>query len=268
MRHKIATALACTMVGLLAATVARTQQPPPPSLQEQLEAQYKLAKTGKGANGLEVLVTGTVLVVQKAGVLGVPLKSLATAPCIYMDGVLHAPTKKADIGADILRGVSMPVSGVNSRAFVVGEKVYATKIDIDLKGDKVGFHIVECDACNAGITSSSYKSEVVFQFAKGYLAKASVPDVEDTIGQVFALEGSAPVAPPNQPVAQPQPPPPPDQPSPAPVQPASIEKGQTIDQVVAALGQPEKRVDLGAKKIYVYKDLKVTFVNGKVTDVQ
>jgi len=38
--------------------------------------------------------------------------------------------------------------------------------------------------------------------------------------------------------------------------------------VKAALGPPEKIVNLGAKQIYVYKDLKVTFVNGKVSDVQ
>ena len=30
----------------------------------------------------------------------------------------------------------------------------------------------------------------------------------------------------------------------------------------------EKIVDLGAKKIYVYKDIKITFIDGKVTDVQ
>jgi hypothetical protein len=34
------------------------------------------------------------------------------------------------------------------------------------------------------------------------------------------------------------------------------------------LGQPEKIVNLGAKQIFVYKDLKVTFINGKVVDVQ
>ena len=38
--------------------------------------------------------------------------------------------------------------------------------------------------------------------------------------------------------------------------------------MVAALGQPEKIVDLGAKKIYVYKDLKITFLKGKVSDVE
>jgi len=53
-----------------------------------------------------------------------------------------------------------------------------------------------------------------------------------------------------------------------PKQPASIEKGQTEDQVIAAFGQPDKIVNLGAKKLYIYKDMKVTFVGGKVSDVQ
>jgi len=34
------------------------------------------------------------------------------------------------------------------------------------------------------------------------------------------------------------------------------------------LGQPSKIVNLGAKQIYIYKDMKITFVKGKVTDVQ
>ncbi|MGB7759003.1 MAG: hypothetical protein WBL61_04185 [Bryobacteraceae bacterium] len=51
-------------------------------------------------------------------------------------------------------------------------------------------------------------------------------------------------------------------------QPVSVDVGQTIDQVTAALGTPLKIVNLGAKKIYVYKDMKVTFLNGKVSDVQ
>jgi cell division protein FtsN len=51
-------------------------------------------------------------------------------------------------------------------------------------------------------------------------------------------------------------------------EPQSIEKGMTTDQVEGAMGKPEKIVNLGPKKIYVYKDLKVTFLNGKVFDVQ
>ena len=51
-------------------------------------------------------------------------------------------------------------------------------------------------------------------------------------------------------------------------EPQSIEKGMTPDQVEAAMGKPDKKVNLGSKQIYVYKDLKVTFLNGKVSDVQ
>jgi len=50
--------------------------------------------------------------------------------------------------------------------------------------------------------------------------------------------------------------------------PATISLGQTTDQVVAILGQPKNIVDLGAKKIYVYQDLKITFNNGQVSDVE
>jgi hypothetical protein len=51
-------------------------------------------------------------------------------------------------------------------------------------------------------------------------------------------------------------------------EPQTIQLGQTSDQVRATLGQPEKVVNLGAKQIYVYKDLKVTFVSEKVSDVE
>jgi hypothetical protein len=48
----------------------------------------------------------------------------------------------------------------------------------------------------------------------------------------------------------------------------SISLGMTIAEVESALGRPKNTVDLGAKTIYVYKDLKITFLNGKVSDVQ
>lgn len=47
-----------------------------------------------------------------------------------------------------------------------------------------------------------------------------------------------------------------------------ITAGQTIDQVTTLLGQPTRIVDVGAKKVYIYSDFKVTFVDGKVTVVE
>ncbi len=55
---------------------------------------------------------------------------------------------------------------------------------------------------------------------------------------------------------------------PAPAAPVSVEMGQTPDQVQAALGAPKKMANLGPKVIYYYDGMKVTFTNGKVTDVQ
>jgi hypothetical protein len=60
-------------------------------------------------------------------------------------------------------------------------------------------------------------------------------------------------------------------PSPAnilPTPPRTIALGQTKDQVVAAFGQPQKIANLGTKEMYYYPDMRVTFVDGKVTDVQ
>jgi hypothetical protein len=50
--------------------------------------------------------------------------------------------------------------------------------------------------------------------------------------------------------------------------PATVGLGQSFDQVTGALGQPKTIMDLGAKKIYVYPDMKVTFNDGKVTDIK
>ena len=57
-------------------------------------------------------------------------------------------------------------------------------------------------------------------------------------------------------------------PAPAPPPTVNLSIGQTIDEVTAMLGQPKSVVDLGPKKIYVYKDMKVTFKDGKATDFQ
>jgi hypothetical protein len=53
-----------------------------------------------------------------------------------------------------------------------------------------------------------------------------------------------------------------------PRRPVTVNLGQTIDQVVASMGQPPTKLNVGQKDIYVYKDLKITFTGGKVSDVQ
>jgi hypothetical protein len=237
----------------------------------QLKAQYKLVKLAPDSGGLAVIDPGTVLVIQKGGLLGIPPANMVSCAAKYQDGELHAA---GGFCAAMVKDVS--------RFFQVGEKVYPFKIDVNVKKEQISFKVVACDACNGTNPPTFYKSDVSFQFARGFLETAQAGQVQQAIAQVFSIEGgdaqaAQPAAPAPAPPSVPAPPapagdaPPPDiapPPPPADQPPATIEVGQTIDQVVAILGQPQKIVKLGAKQIYVFKDLKVTFDKGKVSDVQ
>jgi hypothetical protein len=255
-----------TVMSLLPAAMAQV------SLQEQLHAQYKTVRLGTDSGGMSVVDPGTVLTIQKGGVLGVPWNSMAVCPAKFQDNSM----KPAG-------GFCAGMVRANSHLFQVGDKVYPLKLEVSLDKARITFTVLACDSCNRTDPPMNMKSEVIFQFAKGYLEKAPVGEVEDTIGQVFAIGGDDQGGSGNdqsnggndqenngggndggnnagnnagggqdQQQAEPQ----------------TIEKGMTTDQVQQALGKPEKVVNLGAKQIFVYKDLKVTFLGGKVVDVQ
>lgn len=247
--------VALILAGVFPWSRAGAQTAAPVSLQEQLNAQYKLARLATDSSGTSVVDPGTLLAVQKGGILGVGPNSIVICPAKYQDGNLHSPN-----------GLCVAMVKNSSRNFQVGEKVYPTKIDVNLKNDRIGFFIVACDSCNGTNPPSYYKSEVSFQFAKGTLATANAAQIEDTIGQVLAIDSGGIDQSASGSQSDPAQPAPPSQQTQAP--PQTIQLGETQDQVVAAFGQPEKIVNLGARQIYVYKDLKVTFVNNKVSDVQ
>src|SRR5262249_419576 len=158
------------IVGLITLPAANAQAPV--SLQEQLHAQYKPVKLGTDSGGLAVVEPGTLLMIQKGGILGVPPASMALCPAKFQDNRLHPA------GAFCSGMVK-----ANSRLFQVGEKVYPLKVDVNLDKAKVSFTVLACDSCNGTNPPTNMKAEVVFQFAKGYLEKASASEVEDTIGQ-------------------------------------------------------------------------------------
>jgi hypothetical protein len=244
-----------------------------PTLQEQLTAQYKLVKMGSDTSGYAVVDAGTLLEIKKGGILGVPYSDSSILSTKYEGGTVHSPNTLLTKGI----GFGMKKFGKEqtTHLFAAGDKVYPSKIEVDVNKDDVSLTIVACDTCNKTDPPTYNKAKVVFQFPKGSLAKASAGDVEDMIGQLLSIsedtqqqdqgaqqqgdqggQGSQ-----QQQAAQQQAPPP-------QAEPQTIEKGQTTDQVQSALGKPDKIVNLGSKQIYVYKDLKVTFVNGKVSDVQ
>src|ERR1700722_4191129 len=256
--------VAIVCVTVLASARADAQGAPV-SLQEQLAAQYNVVKMGSDSSGPSVVEPGTLLAIQKGGILSVPYSDTSVLSTKYESGTVHSPSTLMSKGI----GFGMKKFGKEqtTHLFQVGDKVYPSKIEVDVNKDDVAMTIVACDTCNKTDPPSYNKAKVVFHFSKGALAKASAGDIEDTIGQLLAISDDSQPEQGGQ-VAQGQGQ---DQQAAPPSQqadPQTIEKGQTTDQVQAALGKPDKIVNLGAKQLYIYKDLKVTFVNGKVVDVQ
>jgi hypothetical protein len=62
----------------------------PVTLQEQLNAQYKLAKIA--GSGAVVVEAGTVLAVQKAGVQSMPFNAIPKCPAKFENNNLHMAT--------------------------------------------------------------------------------------------------------------------------------------------------------------------------------
>jgi len=279
MRQRIEMAvlvMALIVVGITPCTVVA--QAPAVPLEDQLKAQYTLVKMGSDSGGAAVVEQGTILVIKKGGILSVPYADQPVATH-YQDGTVRPPSALM-MGA---RGGLMGKFGKQQTTSLmqVGTKVYPSRVAVNLQKDQVIIGIIACDSCNNTSPTTFNKADVVFQFAKGSLGTANPSQVEDTIAGLLALDDSASDQGNNgqqggndqgnnqqgnnqqgnnqggggQQQAPPQ-------------EPQQIEKGQTPDQVKAAIGTPDKIVNLGAKQIYVYKDIKVTFINGKVSDVQ
>lgn len=207
---------------------------------------------------------GTPLIVQKEGLQGIPVGRPSVPLSSYKggDGKVSEPGFGQQIFAPKNEWIPVPS----------GSRVYLVNSSVNVKASEVSFVVFQCETCES-TDPSLIRAAVLFKFPKGFLPTADVKDVAKVVEEVFAIDmGGPPVAartnePPPTPMAEPPPPPlpPPAEPQ-AP--PKTIEVGQTVEQVVAALGQPVKIVKLASKEMYFYKDLKITFVNGKVSDVE
>lgn len=203
----------------------------PISLQDQLSAQYKTVKIGP--DGEIAGDPGTLLEIQNSGLIGVPWQAVALCPAKFKDNMLH-------LSVGFCAGMMQNVSG----HFAKGAKVYPLKIDVNVGKEKISFQVVGCKACNHANVPFPHKAEVVFEFDKGYLEKASASEVEDIIGQVFTIttedeqqaqsNGDADQQQAAQPAQSTQPEQPPQP------EPQTVQLGMTTDQVQGALGKPEK----------------------------
>jgi hypothetical protein len=219
-----------------------------PSLQEQLEAQYPLGKMSTQGR-CAISNPETAVILQKPGIGALPAKAY-TPVCSthYKDGKVGGPGFWC---RQYLQTAKQEMVTLES-----GDRVYITKFEVNPSKGEVRASIGYC------AQTTTYNADMVFQFPKKFLDTASVNQVEDTIAEVFSPDTAQ--------QAQAQPPPAPGNAPAVTQQQASVEIGQSVDQVVSALGEPDTKAQgAGTKTIYIWKarKLKVTFVDGKVADV-
>jgi hypothetical protein len=235
-------------------------------LQKALESKYAITKTT--ADKTDIVTAGSVLILEKDRLLMYATTTGAPPQNTYKDGKLSAGAFAAHEKAQSF-GTFIghpPPKTVTTRYYVTGEKFWVTHIDT--LPDGVVFTLFT-DA----VSDIRYYCTLKFVYPHG--ATPGDDQVLNMVGEVLKVQqdDSAPADNKGeqqaaaggqdqgqqqaaQQDAQPAQPPP------------TIQMGQTEDEVVGMIGQPEKKIVLGSKEIFVYKDIKVTFIGGKVADVQ
>src|ERR1700674_4001895 len=130
---------ALIVVGITCAAVA--QDLPAVPLEDRLKTQYTLVKMGWNSGGPAIVAEGTVLVIKKDGILSVPYGDQPVTTK-YQDGTVRSPSAST-MGT---RGSLMGKVGKQqtTRLFQVGERVYPSKIAVNLPKDQVTIGVVAC----------------------------------------------------------------------------------------------------------------------------
>jgi hypothetical protein len=245
-------------------------------LLKRLSDQFVLTKMA--ADGNDVVKAGSIVTLRKDGLQMCSVQAVIPLPNTYKEGKLSAGKFAWGIAMGLAQP-SLPTANVPTRTFVADEKFWITALGVQ-KNEVV------LKVYSDVYQDVRYYAQIGFPFNK-----KSVPTAEELMKEIAEVVTAEPAASPDQatapqpaggasqastqtlpPVAAPvlapiaPPPPPADA---APPSPPTVSTGQTNDQVIAILGQPKNVAKAaGGKTIFTYPDLKIIFVNGKVSDVQ
>ena len=199
------------------------------AFEEKLKEVYVPSKVAMMDPG-RVNTLGTVLSIQKTGIGADRSDTTMYQRARIIDGELKGTNQGSREGTYVLPA---------------GTKVYIRTVSAS--DETIDFHIYTLEPIErlvAGTTRSDrYTAMIRYEFPKGYLATADFDEVKKVIGAVLATDDQSSAS-------------------------RTIELGQSPEQVEKILGKPENIIKLGEKTTYVYKNMKVTFMNGKVSDVQ
>jgi hypothetical protein len=200
-----------------------------------LKAKWDLAHMG--IDRLRITQLGTILVIRQEGTRANPSIDLGNVTDKVVDGHVQGP-----------RGFEAAFfSNQRHRCLKAGTTLYVTRISVRSK--QVRFDIVTCDTSDINVSGNTrhmrYAATLAFELSEGLLQTADTDAVKKAVGTVLLPQTEVKAA-----------------------NTKTISLGQTIEQVKASLGAPDRVANLSPKAIYIYKDMKVIFMNGKASDVE
>jgi hypothetical protein len=255
---------ACLLSGV---SLIATAAVPVDEIEKQLLELYQTSKAT--ADNSDLVTAGSVLVLQKDHLLMDPVDTLVPTPNVYKNGSIKglagAATVLKTFGSMSSHlgalnpfannaAVTTATDGANAtREFVAGEKFWVTKIDTGPDG-------VKFSLLSDPIKDKRYHATLLFPFPKD--SSPTADDVAGLVAEVVKIDAGD-----NSPAQQPASNQNPQQSAPTAPAPKTVALGQSRDQVIATLGVPAKIVQLGPKEIDVYPDMKITFLQNRVVDV-
>jgi hypothetical protein len=177
---------------------------------------------------------GAILVVRVPGIYA----DVANTP----DGIVNTNVANGQVSQAAGFAAAFSSKTGHSRTLNPNEKVYVTNLFV--KKDAVQVELLTVDVTTlADGQGTRYRAELNVKLPG--LDTMTPDDVKKTIDTVI---GDPAVA--------------------SEVESKTVKLGMSTDEVKKSLGNPDKIVDLGAKQVFIYKDIKIVFIDGKVSDVQ
>jgi hypothetical protein len=216
---------------------AQSTSPEIAFVQSHITPGYSLTETGFGSAN-RITKPGAVYVIRVDGILARAISDSITPTNTVKDGTLLPPARG-------FRGAFG--SAGDTQQVKPGQRFYLHEIKVD--ADAVTFTFLSLDTISTVVNGRSGQSRLRF-YLKFALPKTTVPDLTPEsmhkyTDPIFIPESEA-----------------------AATATVTVQLGQTLEEVKKIMGEPQKVMDLGAKQILIYKDVKVTLVDGKVTDAQ
>jgi len=174
--------------------------------------------------------SGAVLVVRKEGLR-------ADRP-----GVSNKATVIRDRQVTTVGGGELPLGGNVDGRLKAGDLLRLYGIRVDDNFVELNLSTVKTFVVTGTRGPIPLQAVIRFQYDDG-LAAVTARQVLDDIGIWFRTENSVQVS-------------------------KTVQQGQTPEEVAAILGEPEKKILLGAKTVFIYKDMKLIFMNGKLVDME